>query len=144
MLPLRWSLFVALLCVASVQAQDVDAERKALSGTWMPTAAELGGKPLPEDMLKAMKLVLAGEKYTVTVGPAVDRGTFKLDPAKKPRAMDIVGVDGPNEGKTFLAIYELQGNTLRVCYDLSGKTRPGEFKTSREALYLLITYQRAK
>src|SRR4051794_40819519 len=35
--------------------------------------------------------------------------------------MDITGTSGPNKGKTILAIYEQKGDTLRICYDLSGK-----------------------
>lgn len=42
----------------------------------------------------------------------------------------------------FLAIYELDGDTLRVCYDLSGKARPSEFKTKAETQLLLFTYKR--
>ena len=56
-----------------------------------------------------------------------DAGQTKLDPAKSPRAIDITGTKGPDEGKTFLAIYELKGDELKVCYDLSGKSRPAEF-----------------
>ena len=36
--------------------------------------------------------------------------------------MDITGTNGPNKGKTFLVIYELKGDELRVCYDLSGES----------------------
>ena len=58
--------------------------------------------------------------------------------------MDIISTEGPNKGKTFLAIYELDGDTLKVCYDLTGKSRPTEFKTQKGVLHFLVTYQRAK
>ena len=64
-----------------------------------------------------------GRKYTVLVGEGRDEGTVKRDPAKTPKTMDITGTKGPNEGKTFLAIYESKGDELRVCYDLSGANR---------------------
>ena len=51
---------------------------------------------------------------------------------------------GPNKGKTFLAIYEIDGDTLRVCYDLAGKNRPTEFSTSKERPFFLVIYRRAK
>jgi len=73
--------------------------------------------------------VVKGDKYTVTVGKAVDRGNVKLNPSAKPQTLDITGTEGPNKGRTILAIYERDGDTLRVCYDLSGKNRPTEFKT---------------
>ena len=43
--------------------------------------------------------------------------------------MTITGTEGPNHGRTFPAIYELKGDTLRICYDLSGAKRPTEFKS---------------
>ena len=133
-----------ILCAAAVWSQDAADERKLLRGTWLPTAAELGENPFDEATLKSMKLVLDGDKYTVTVGKSIDKGMTKIDPAAKPKTMDISGGDGPNKGKTFLAIYELNGDTLRVCYDLTGKARPGEFKTKKGELLFLATYKRAK
>ena len=58
--------------------------------------------------------------------------------------MDITGTDGPNKGKTLLAIYEQEGDTLRVCYDLSGQGRPTELRTNEGTPLFLVTYQRAK
>jgi uncharacterized protein (TIGR03067 family) len=113
-------------------------------GTWLPSAAELGGKPFPDEVRKAIKLVIKGDKYTVTTGKQVDRGTVKLNPAAKPKELDVIGTDGPNKGKTILAIYERDGDTLRVCYDLSGKGRPKEFKTKEGTQQFLVTYKREK
>ena len=71
-------------------------------------------------------------------------GTVKLDPSAKPKAMDITGTEGPNKGKTILAIYELKDDTLRICYDLTGKGRPAEFMSKKDAPRFLVVYQRAK
>jgi uncharacterized protein (TIGR03067 family) len=136
------------VCVASVALGDDSArakeDGKKMEGNWKPVTAELGGKPYPDEILKTMTLVLADGKYTVTVGGQPDEGKVKLDPAKEPRAMDIVGTKGPNQGKTILAIYELTDSTLRVCYDLSGKARPKEFKTKPDTLLFLVEYKRQK
>jgi uncharacterized protein (TIGR03067 family) len=80
----------------------------------------------------------------VTVGTKPDRGTCKLDPSAKPKALDITGTEGPNKGKTILAIYERDGDTLRVCYDLGGKNRPTEFKTTAGSRLFLVEYKRQK
>lgn len=58
--------------------------------------------------------------------------------------MDIKGVKGPNKGKTFLAIFERKGETLKVCYDLEGKQRPSEFATKEGTLLFLVTYKQEK
>jgi len=89
--------------------------------------------------------VLRADTYLVTVGKeAPDEGKIKSDAAKKPKTMDIMGTKGPNMGKTFLTIYELNGDTLRLCYDLSGKGRPTEFKTTPGSQLFLVTYKREK
>ena len=142
---------VPCICIAMILfteaawSQDAAGESKLLQGAWLPTAAELGENPFDEATLKTMKLVFEGDKYTVAVGKSpLDKGTTKIDPAAKPKTMDIIGTDGPNKGKTFLAIYELNGDTLRICYDLTGKVRPAEFKTKKGELLFLVTYKRAK
>lgn len=136
---------VLTLLSLSLAARNGDAnDRDSLQGTWLPSMAELGGKMLPDEFRKSIKLVVEGDKYTVTAGKVVDKGTVKLNPARKPKQMDITGADGPNKGKKILAIYECNGDTLRVCYDLSGKGHPSEFKTGEGTPLFLVTYKRAK
>lgn len=142
---LCWSVLVCFTVVArGDDAANAKEDGKKLQGSWKPVTAELGGKPFPDAVLKTMKLVVADGKYTVTVGEQPDEGTVKLDAAKKPRAMDIMGTKGPNEGKTIPAIYEVTDSTLRVCYDLSGKARPTEFKTKADTQLFLVEYRREK
>jgi uncharacterized protein (TIGR03067 family) len=126
------------------EAPSGKEDGKKMQGTWKPVSAELAGKPFPDEVLKTMKLVMADGKYTVTVGDKPDEGTVKLDPANTPRAMDITGTRGPNQGKTILAIYGLKDTTLRICYDLSGKARPKEFKTKADTQLFLVEYKRQK
>jgi uncharacterized protein (TIGR03067 family) len=140
------NLFVtfALVLSFSSAAWSGDAKDDTLQGTWLPSSAELGGKVFPDEVRKTIKLVIKDDKYTVTVGEAVDQGTVKLMPSATPKAMDITGTEGPNKGKTILAIYECRGDTLRVCYDLSGKKRPTEFKTEAGTQLFLVEYKRQK
>ena len=58
--------------------------------------------------------------------------------------MAITGMDGPNRGGTFPAIYEFKGNTLRICYDLSGAKGPTEFKSTAGTRLYLVTYRRKR
>ena len=142
-----WSVLVCVcagLIARGDEATNAKEDGKKMQGSWKPVTAELGGKAFPDEILKTMKLVLMDGKYTVTVGEQTDEGKVKLDPAKKPRALDIVGTKGPNQGKTIPAIYELTDTTLRICYDLSGKARPKEFKTKADTKLFLVEYQREK
>jgi len=137
-------LLPVMLLVTAVLGQNPPEDKKLLQGTWLPTSAELAEKPFDEATLKSMKMLLEGEKYTVTVGKGVDKGKFKIDTTTKPKSMDISGEEGPNQGKTFLAIYDIKDDTVRICYDLTGKARPTEFKTTKGSLLFLATYKRAK
>jgi uncharacterized protein (TIGR03067 family) len=80
----------------------------------------------------------------VAVSGTFEEGTFKLDPSTTPKSFDLTGTNGPNKGKQLLAIYELDGDNLKVCYDLTGKTRPKEFKTTEGSQLYLATFKREK
>ncbi len=127
--------FALMIACASTGAAD-----DSLDGIWLAKTAELGGKPFPDEVRESIKLEIKGDRYTVTVGGQPDKGTCKLDPSAKPQAIDITGTEGPNKGKTILAIYERKGDTLKVCYDLTGKARPAEFKTDEGTALFLIEY----
>jgi uncharacterized protein (TIGR03067 family) len=141
-------LCIVVLLGLALAAPGAGGEKKdggaSSNGTWLPTSAVLAGKDFPDKVLASMKLVVKDGKYTVTVGEAVDEGTVKVNPSAKPKTMDILGTEGPNKGKTILAIYELSGDTMRVCYDLGGKDRPTEFKSTPDTKHFLVTYKRAK
>lgn len=128
----------------SCSAADHAATMKSLQGPWKLTAAELAGQPLGGDFTKSTKLTIEGDRYTVMVGNAPDKGTLRIDAAKSPMTMDIVGVEGPNKSKTIPAIFEIKDDTMRICYDLSGAARPTEFKSKPESKLFLATYKRDK
>jgi uncharacterized protein (TIGR03067 family) len=136
-------LSVGYLVFTPLKNHQAEEEGKMIEGTWIPITAELGGQKLPDEYLKSARLILTAGRYTYQI----DQGTYKLIPAeepKAPKAMDITGTGGPNKGKTFLAIYELAGDTLRICYDLEGKSRPEAFTTRAGTRQFLVIYKRAK
>ena len=97
----------------------------------MPVAAELAGQPMPEAVRKSISLKLDHGKYEVFVREHPDRGTYTIDAGTRPKSMTIAGTEGPNHGKTFPAIYELKGDTLRICYDLARAKRPNGVQERR-------------
>ncbi len=114
-----------------------------IKGTWIPISGELAGKPFPQQVLSTIQLILTENQYTAVVAGAKDVGNLTFFSDQQPRAMDILGTEGPNKGRTILAIFELAGDSLKICYDLEGKTRPGEFKTSAGTKQFLVLYKRA-
>jgi uncharacterized protein (TIGR03067 family) len=133
-------LFVLATCLTNAQ----EGKPGSLDGTWIPESAVLGGSPFSEEIRKTIKLELKGDNYVATVGGTIDKGTIKLKPGTDPKQMDITGIEGPTKGKTVPAIYEHDGDTLRVCYDLSCKEYPTEFKSKEGTLLYLVVYKREK
>jgi uncharacterized protein (TIGR03067 family) len=135
---------LAVAASLSALATDPPDDAKAVQGSWTPAQAELGGQPMTDDILKNISLKLDNGKYEVFVGDKPDRGTYTIDSTTKPKSMTVTGTEGPYNGKTFPAIYEFKGDTLRICYDLSGAKRPTEFKSIAGTNLYLVTYSRKK
>lgn len=139
-----------ILCLCFVIAISWNAhaadspDAKALQGTWVPVKADLGGRPLPDAVLKGITLKMDKGTYDVTADGTPDKGTYTLDASTQPKAITITGTNGPNQSKTFPAIYELKGETLRICYDLSGTKRPTTFESVPGTRLYLVTYQRRR
>jgi uncharacterized protein (TIGR03067 family) len=145
--PIGALLAVAVLIAAAGAGDDaVKGEWKKFNGTWIAIAMEKEGKKLSEEEIKGLdlQLILKDDKYTVKVGSnVIDTGTSKPDPTKKPKTVDVMPSEGPNKGKTIKGIYELDGDSLRVCYDLAGKGRPKALATKADSGQVLIVYKRA-
>jgi uncharacterized protein (TIGR03067 family) len=140
----NWRSGLVVLALLMTHAEARPQKADDVQGIWKPTQAELGGNPLPEAVLAPLRLELSKGKYSLTGAESPDSGTYAFDPSKNPKTMDVTGTDGPNKGKTFPAIYELDGDTLRICYDLAGKERPKQFKTAKQTKLYLVTYKRDK
>jgi uncharacterized protein (TIGR03067 family) len=133
-----------LLCLCLLVGLAAPAEdAQALQGKWKPVIGELGAPPMAEDLLRTISLKLDHGKYEVFVGDEPDRGTYTFDASTHPKSMTVVGTEGPT-GRTFPAIYELNGDTLRICSDLSGAQRPAKFETLAGPKLYLVTYRRDK
>ena len=139
-LPVALVTACALFFTRTAQADDL----KAMEGTWKVESAEAGGKPVESEDLKEVVVKITGDRYEVRVKDKVDAGTLKLDETRKPKTMDATDTEGLDAGKVVKAIYELTGDTLRVCYTLDGGERPTELATKEGSPVLLLTYKREK
>jgi len=128
-----------LALVPQMIALPVDDD-KLIEGNWLIVEAQLGGQKMPDEGLSGHKLSLKDGKYSFDN----DHGEYKIDPKAKIKSIDISGTEGPNKGRVILAIYELQDDTLKICYDLEGKGRPKEFTSKSGTKQFLVTYKREK
>jgi uncharacterized protein (TIGR03067 family) len=147
---------VALFCVAGFVASgatvvfaddkaDIEKEVKKFQGSWTIESSETGGEKLPADDLKALIVTFEGDKHTVKNGDEVIQvGTQKLDPTQSPKAIDVTMTEGPSKGAVMLGIYEFDEDTLKVCFDPTGKNRPTEFKSEPGSVNFVNVHKRVK
>lgn len=127
------------------KAEDLAKVERKRNGTWKPVSGKLGGSSLPEATLNAVTLKIDGKRYEVTfVGvAATDQGTLEFDFETTPFRMLIKGTEGPNQGKTIPAIFEMKdSDKLRICYDLSGEEFPSKFQSPKGTQWYLVEYRR--
>jgi uncharacterized protein (TIGR03067 family) len=139
--------FLTAVLPVMISAAEEQAAGPTQDGVWKPIAAVLGGVRVPESALKAITLKIMGASYEVVVEgeKESDKGTRTLDTSTTPKRLTIKSTDGPNRGKTFLAIYEMKdADSLRICYDLSGTDFPKEFKAPKGTQLYLVGYRRQK
>ena len=111
----------------------------------MPIAASVAGSRVAVDELRVRYLLLEAGGYSIIdrSNHVVDGGRYLVNEELTPATMDIIGRSGPHAGRTLLAIYELRGDELTVCYDLEGRERPPNMQPQDDQLLLRITYSRA-
>jgi RNA polymerase sigma factor (sigma-70 family) len=91
---------------AKPQPRKADATR--ILGTWTLTTLDFDDKKVPEEQVKGRIFVFADGKYFERSG-GTDHSvcTYKLDPSKNPKEIDLTPVDenNPDKLKKVLAIY---------------------------------------
>ena len=118
----------------------------ATGGDAKTDSAKLQGKWTGEFKDTTFELTFAKATFTLTiVGKETYKGTFKIDPKKKPKELDLTFTEGNElKGKTSNGIYEVTGDTLKWCANEPGKMdRAKDFKEMGPN-YLNITLKRVK
>ncbi len=131
---------------AERQAVDpVAAELRRLEGEWVPVAYESGGEKVEGEAFRKSEvadqvLTIRGGKFKVKSKDGPPQETdLKVDPAARPKTMDRTYTAGPLKGAVGRAIYELDGNTLRICTYFEKEERPRDFAAKES---FVLTYRR--
>jgi uncharacterized protein (TIGR03067 family) len=117
---MRFTFVVLFGCVVnSVRADDKD-ELKKLDGAWDVVGMEAGGKEAPKGKGAVEKLTIKDGKLT-GFGPEIRLST---DATKKPKWLNMTfSIEGMDV--TINAIYELNGDELKICLPLAPKKGSG-------------------
>ena len=110
--------------MAAKQKTDLNA----LQGGWDVVTVELDGQEIVAVPLEARITVKGGRFVTSGMG-AEYAGDVKLDETARPKRFDLRFTTGPQQGTTALGIYELKGDSWRMCLTTRGTKRPTKFAT---------------
>ncbi len=126
--------FAAILAVvATVSIASAQNPSDAIKGIWAAESTSFNGVKIPNDPTAGAHLTAYdGSQFVVRKGlTIVEEGSYTVDPSKKPKAIDLTITKGPDAGMRQLGIYEVTGDTLRVCLAEPGSTkRPKSFNAT--------------
>jgi uncharacterized protein (TIGR03067 family) len=141
------TLGCCLIAFSSVKADDKDKkDSDALQGTWRVQSQTISGAKLPEKDAKEYTYVFKGENYTQFEGRKKQvSGKFKLEAGKSPKVIAMTMQSGKEKGITDLWIYDLDGDTLKMCTnDEDSKKLPTDFTSEKGSDRTLLVLKREK
>jgi uncharacterized protein (TIGR03067 family) len=146
---MRWLCFTALVVSGTALAAPVpnktSRDAKELPGVW---AAERWGQDgvmgSKNDYRFAPRVEVAETSLAIQRGPLSYPMRYTLDASKTPAHIDMVYAGGPNKGKTVKGIYELKGDTLKLCVAPPGQDRPAALESKKGEPWELFELTRKK
>ena len=146
---MKW-LLGTTLCAGAVlvmsaegnQGDTAKDELKKLEGTWLLVMSEQDGLKSDPNFVKNGKMVIKGNKMTVYGGKVKStEANIVLNPAKKPKTIDAIQTFGGPKGTKYVGIYELDGDSLKLCF--SEKQRPKDFTAKKGSMRASEVWKRA-
>jgi uncharacterized protein (TIGR03067 family) len=141
----RQFALVAILSVpaAVLHADPAKKDLDKLQGTWVMAALDINGKTTPTDQFEGTTLTIKGDKYIVKVKDKTFEMHMQIDPGKTPKTIDMSYKDGPKQGQVHKGIYELEGDTFKICRGLNPEQeRPIDFTTQPGSDLFVVTWKR--
>jgi len=118
--------------------QDLDR----LQGAWAIVGLEMDGQPT--DLIGDARIVIESNRFTSTGMGDEYAGTLELDSSASPARIDMKFDSGPEKGNSNLGIYELDGDSWKICLATRGAVRPAKFASPPDSGIALETLVRGK
>jgi uncharacterized protein (TIGR03067 family) len=141
------TLIFALALLAADSPAD-DASKKdleKLQGDWVGVSYMRDGEKADPDDAQSLFRTIKDDTYTISrFDKQIGKGTFTIDATKKPKTIDAYPGGSKDKNKVVRGIYELKGNTLKICSAAPGKDRPTEFTSKEGSGHTLTVWEREK
>ncbi len=136
--------FGLVVAADPVKEEAIKKDRAKYQGTWRVVALAIDGHKVADK--EANKITVtnhADGTWVIRVdGKVAGKGASKIDPTRKPKAIDVTPAAGTQKAKTSFGIYEINGRTRKVCFAPPGKDRPTEFSSRQGTGHILVVFQR--
>lgn len=113
-----------------LRGADEKGDARKIQGTWKIVAGEYDGASIVPEEVKDGRVVITADKLTLSGRGPDQTLRYKLDPTRKPKAIDLIDPSGKD---TRPGIYELHGADLKLCYRMANVKakgeRPNDFST---------------
>jgi uncharacterized protein (TIGR03067 family) len=137
---LVFAALAGVMGAAAVAADKEPTDAEKLVGTWVITGLEVGDKKIPTPEGESSYTFSKDGKFVLKSKGETDKeGTFKLDAGKKPPEIDLIPPKDADQKETMQAIYQLDGDTLKLAYSIKGPEgkRPTAFDPKEAAIMTL-------
>jgi len=117
-------------------------DKTLLQGAWIQVSVQVDGVEIPHNQ-EDFQFVFSGNRLLARLhGQDRAEYAFALQSDQKPKAIDITLVTMPPKGKVLNAVYELNGDVLKLCFPGNDSKRPPEVASRPETGIVLITLHR--
>ena len=132
--------------VGGAQEAKTEAAKdlKKLQGDWIIAAMEVNGADVAPARLAGTVLSIKDDRYIVKRKDDTTTCKITLDPAKDPKEIDMLFLDGANKDRTLQGIYKIvDAENFQMVRGLAPEQdRPRDFATWPDTNYFVVTWKR--
>jgi uncharacterized protein (TIGR03067 family) len=129
--------------LTNAQQADMPKIEQTIQGTWRLVGFEQNGNEIPVDQGQDRTIFFGGGAFVVRDGFTMRQaGTIAVDTSTSPKSITMIIGQGEDQNKSFLGIYAIEKDTLKLCLDRRGQNRPEKFETDDKSDRTLATYTR--